>query len=291
MGKTPKAKGKSSKSEDAEEKEDDIDWHLAFFQAIQLELARYHNDLEYLYSQKLTQKPLEIDVVIIKKKKDVVIDNPLGKIFRGHNIVEFKSYQASLSVDAFYKVIAYTYFYKSLDTTVDIRDVTITFIVKMRPKKLFKHLENEQGFTIAEDESGIHTVSGYHLPVQIIETQKLSEENSVYLSGLSRNLGADKLKSIIEAVSEERNAKSDAYLQLILQANIAALEEVRAMGAKKLDEYLEEVGFTEMWIARGEERERAKWQKQLQEERAKWQTEVQELRSQVAELKAKHSNN
>ena len=154
MGKTPKRKGKASKSEIAQEKDDDIDWHLAFFQAIQLEFAPYHRDLEYQYSRKLTQKPLEIDIVIIKKKKDIVIDNPLGKIFRGHNLVEYKSYQASLSVEAFYKVIAYTYFYKSLDKAVDIKDVTITFIGKRRPKKLLKYLEEEQRFTVAEDESG-----------------------------------------------------------------------------------------------------------------------------------------
>jgi uncharacterized protein YqjF (DUF2071 family) len=236
----------------------------------------------------------------------------LGKIFRGHNLVEYKSYQASLSVEAFYKVIAYTYFYKSLDKTVDIKDVTITFIGKRRPKKLLKYLEEEQGFTVAEDESGIYTISGHHIPIQIIATRSLSEENSIYLSGLSRNLRADRLKSIIEAVSEEQNAKSDAYLYLILQANMAALEGVKAMGRRKFEEKLEELGYVskrKSEQALQEEstkwqEESARWQRQLQEESARWQRQLQEesakwqnianenaqLRLQVAELQTKQSS-
>ena len=116
---------------------------------------------------------------------------------------------------------------------------------------------------------------------------------------------ADRLKSIIEAVSEEQNAKSDAYLYLILQANTVALEEVKAMGRRKFEEKLEELGYVSKrkseqalqeesakWqeeSAKWQE-ESARWQRQLQEESARWQTENAQLRLQVAELQTKQSS-
>ena len=80
-----------------------IAWHPAFHEAVQLEFEPYWDYIEFVIEQQLTSEPLKIDVVIIKKKEGVVIDKTIGRIFRGYNIVEFKSHTDSLSIDDFYK--------------------------------------------------------------------------------------------------------------------------------------------------------------------------------------------
>ena len=51
-----------------------ISWHPAFIQAFQLELEDYLEVLTFESEHQLTTEPLKIDVLIIKKEKNVVID-------------------------------------------------------------------------------------------------------------------------------------------------------------------------------------------------------------------------
>jgi hypothetical protein len=68
-----------------------LQWHPAFFQAIQVELFDYRDYLEFTYEYHLTSEPLRIDLLIIKKKEDVVIHKNIARIFRTDNILEYKS--------------------------------------------------------------------------------------------------------------------------------------------------------------------------------------------------------
>lgn len=56
-----------------------------------LEFGENRKDLIYEKEYNLNTKPLEIDLLVIKKDSDVQIVNEIGKLFRGHNIVEYKS--------------------------------------------------------------------------------------------------------------------------------------------------------------------------------------------------------
>lgn len=48
-----------------------IQWHPGFVAAINLELAENRDDLIYEKEYNLNTKPLEIDLLVIKKDKDV----------------------------------------------------------------------------------------------------------------------------------------------------------------------------------------------------------------------------
>ena len=63
-------------------------WHPAFVQAIENELEESRNALTFEAEHQLTSEPLKIDVLIIKKKKNVVIKKNIGQIFRLYNVVE-----------------------------------------------------------------------------------------------------------------------------------------------------------------------------------------------------------
>ena len=86
------------------EKEKLLQWHAAFFAGIQIELE----EAEYLIFENehmLSTKPMQVDVLIIKKNSERAIQKNIGRIFRKYNIVEYKSPEDYLSVDDFYKEI------------------------------------------------------------------------------------------------------------------------------------------------------------------------------------------
>ena len=86
-----------------------LQWHPAFFAEIQIELQEDAEHLIFENEHQLGTKPKEIDVLIIKKDKGRVIRKNIGRIFRQHNIVEYKSPLDYLSIDDFYKVYGYTH--------------------------------------------------------------------------------------------------------------------------------------------------------------------------------------
>ncbi len=81
-------------------------WHPAFCSTVKLELIENKGDLDYENEYNLNSKPIQIDLLVIKKSKYVKSKNEIGKIFLGHNIMEYKSSQDSMNVDTFIKVIA-----------------------------------------------------------------------------------------------------------------------------------------------------------------------------------------
>jgi hypothetical protein len=68
-----------------------------------MELERYQDVLTFEPEYQLTDEPLKMDVLIIKKERDVVIDKNIGALFRKDNIVEYKSPDDYVSVEDFIK--------------------------------------------------------------------------------------------------------------------------------------------------------------------------------------------
>ena len=170
-----------------------LQWHPAFFAGIQIELEEEREKLIFENEHQLSTKPMEIDVLVIKKHSDVQIQKNIGRIFRGHNIVEYKSPEDSFSINDFYKVYGYACFYKSDTETVDaIRadDITITFVVKQFPREMLKKLQRTRNLQVVKFDEGIYHISGDIFPIQIIHTAKLSKENNFWLRNLTNDLKA-----------------------------------------------------------------------------------------------------
>ena len=114
-----------------EQKEQTIQWHPAFFAGIQIELGDEAKYFSFEAEHQLGTKPMEIDV-LVKKEKERRIRKNIGRIFRTHNVIEYKSPTDYLSVDDFYKVYGYACFYKSDVANVDsisIEDLTISVFI------------------------------------------------------------------------------------------------------------------------------------------------------------------
>lgn len=88
-------------------------WHPAFYAAVQVELEEEKELLTFTNEYQLGTKPREVDVLIIKKEADTPLHKNIGKIFRKYNLIEYKSPTDYLSMDDFYKGLAYVCLYKS----------------------------------------------------------------------------------------------------------------------------------------------------------------------------------
>ena len=150
-----------------------IQWHPGFVAAMDLELREYRDGLVFEKEYNLNTKPLEIDLLIIKKEASVRISNEIGRLFRGHNILEYKSPDDHLDIDTFFKTLAYANLYKSYGKTLDsikADDVTISIIREAKPAGLFQYFK-EHGYSISSPYRGIYYIEGpFPFPAQIVST-------------------------------------------------------------------------------------------------------------------------
>ena len=213
------------------EREIKIQWHPGFVAAIDLELSANRKDLIYEKEYNLNTKPLEIDLLVIKKEKDVQIENEIGRLFRGHNIMEYKSPEDQLNIDTFYKAGAYASLYKSYGETVDGRkadDITVSMVREARPDGLFRYFK-ENGIRMENPCPGIYYVlNGVLFPTQIIVTKELDGPEHTWLKSLSGRLKKQELKDLlkrIDGLTHDFDRKlADAILEVSIQANQEIVE-------------------------------------------------------------------
>jgi hypothetical protein len=232
--------------------QDRIAWHPAFVEALQMELKEYRDALEFHPEYQLTSEPLRIDCVVIKKTKDVVIKKNIAVIFREWNLLEYKSPDDHISITDYYKVYGYACLYASFNK-VPITSSTVSFIQSRYPQKLFDHLQHERKYTVVENSPGIYTVNGDVLPIQIIDSRRLSAEDNLWLRTLSNDLEYKAVMEIGREVSlQGEYARLGAFLDAIIRANTKAVEEAIEMDKKlTIDEVFERTGLAAKWEARG----------------------------------------
>lgn len=211
-----------------------LQWHPAFYAGIQIELADEAQYLSFENEHQLGTKPKEIDVLIIKKDPNVSIKKNIGRIFRKHNIIEYKSPEDYLSIDDFYKVYGYGCFYKSDVKNVNeikAKEITISFVTKRYPRKVIRHLEKEQHLQVHKWEKGIYYVYGGWFPIQFVVTSQLTKETNFWLHNLTNDL-----KKVEEAeilLKKYKNYQDDnlhqSVMNIIVQANKEVFMEARGM--------------------------------------------------------------
>ncbi|MDR2922218.1 MAG: hypothetical protein LBU85_02605 [Treponema sp.] len=236
-----------------------IAWHPAFVEALQMELEAYKDVLEFHAEFQLTSEPLRIDCVIIKKVKDVVIKKNIAVIFREWNLLEYKSPDDYVSIEDFYKVYGYACLYASFKR-IPVTSLTVTFVESHYPAGLIDHLRKTRGYTVEKTGPGIYNVTGDILPIQLIDSRQLTEDENLWLKNLSNRLDYLKIRRISsEAYRHGKVAQLLAYLQVIARANTEAVKEAIKMTDKlTIEQVFEEVGWTAKWEARGEARGEAK---------------------------------
>ena len=212
----------------------EIQWHPGFYGAAELELLANREALEFQREYNLSKKPLQIDLLIIKKLADVQIENEIGRIFKKYNILEYKSPDDGLTIDDYYKTIGYACFYKGLSDRVNqvpADELTLSIFRETYPRELFKALK-KSGCTIKEQFPGIYYILGNVLfDTQLVVTGRLSRETHSSLRILSRNADAEDVRTFLTKAKQLNSPgnrhNADAILQASIHANKRLYYEVR----------------------------------------------------------------
>jgi hypothetical protein len=234
-------------------------WHIAFYDAIRLELLDYRDVLDFDIEHQLTREPLRIDTVVIKKKDDVIIDKHIAAIFKKWNVIEYKSPEDSLSIADFHKGMAYAHLYCTPPERGTMDDLTVSFVISREPRELKNYLREVCHYTLTESWPGITVVAGGMMAIQIIERKKLSADESFWLAMLCRGLSYESRQAVIAKVETvPEGAPVDAYMYILIQANGPMAKELGMTGEVIMEQELMRRGVVAKWESRGEVRGEAK---------------------------------
>lgn len=238
-------------SEKAEQFVPRTEWHPAFVQAIQREFDENQNVLTFETELPLTDMPLKIDMLVIKKNKNIKIKKNIGQIFRTYNVIEYKSPGDYISIEDYDKTHAYSRFYAA-GYGVRTREMSVTLVSTRKPENLLNYLESETRYIIINNQEGIYVIEGDTSPTQIIVSKELPEQANFWLKNLNSNLATEKLNYVIDvAKGLGKNALLGAYLDVIIKANPIAFQELIKMGTD-IDKILKEAGYIDRWQAEGQ---------------------------------------
>jgi len=211
------------------ETRDKIYWHEAFFEALQLELYEYKNILQFINEHPLSKEALLMDMLIVKKEKGVKIEKNIGRIFRERNVVEFKSESESFSIWDYYKVMGYVLLYASFQN-VPLSDLTLTISLTIYPREVMKYFENERNFTIRDMGGGVYYIDDDVVPIQILESKRMTNEENIFLRNLRSNIPINDMSKTIESYKKIKPLdKRAVYLDRLLSANTLIYEEAKKM--------------------------------------------------------------
>ena len=163
-------------------------------------------------------------------------------------------------MEDFYKVYAYACLYASIEK-VPVTSLTISFVGSRKPGKLLSHLKNTRGYKVEECSPGIYNVTGDIMPIQVIDSRRLSADENLWLRDLRNGLDVYEIAAFLEEASRQgKAARIGTYMDVIIRANNDSTLEVRNMRKTQLSpaELFEKAGWTAEWEAMGEIRGEAR---------------------------------
>lgn len=223
-----------------------LQWHVGFCAAMRTELEKYAENLEVISEYNLTKKPLQLDLLIVRKRggPEYANNGPerggnpgiLGRLLSEHTLFEYKGPGDSLEIDDFYKVMAYAGLYKYMakDTNRILPEqISVVFVVTQKPVNLLKHLEKYYKIKERELQKHVFILEG---PVlfrsYLVIAGKGSDGNQDFpwLNALTGNLTEkDKgfVRKMLDVYGEQKDSDREAVMDLFLRANEQIVNEIK----------------------------------------------------------------
>ena len=218
-----------------------IQWHPGFYAGLEFELRDYRDVLDFKREYLLSKESTRMDMLVIKKRSDIDIKTVFGRIFKKHNVIEYKSPVDELSIDDLYKTIGYACMYKGYGNVVDeieSTDMTISLFRHSYPAKLMKRLET-LGAKVESPYPGVYYVSGIiNIPLQIVVVGILDKDECNALRILTTDAKESDVKRFISifqnATIQADKHNIDAILQVSVQGLISLQELIDWLNQDKL---------------------------------------------------------
>ena len=266
-------------------------YHPAFCSATELEFRKCGKLFTFEREFLLNTMPNRIDLLIVRKKTEAVVDNEIGAIFENYNIFEYKSPDDRLGKSAFYITNAYANLLVGYNRgPLCLNEITVTFIRYGKPKKLFDFL-CENGFTIDEHCDGVyHVRKPGEMNRQIIVIRELSEKHR-WLKALKCELSLEEASALLSEtaeMSEEDFVRAISVLDLSDSFTRRVEKEEVNMGIlmDRYNEYQRKMRKIEKQLKRKEEQLQSK-DEQLQSKDEQLQSKEEQLQSKDEQLQSK----
>lgn len=161
--------------------------NIAFCDTLKIELSGKGTNTGFNPSDCMYMKPVAAFLLAVIKSPDIQIQNDIGKIFRGHNIIDYTYFDKMLDTGHLYKTIAYTSLYKASgfeDNCIKADDVTITIASRDMPQQLFDDL-SESGITPEKTGKGIYQIKNMMpFSIQVIVHPEMGKTEQRWLKSL-----------------------------------------------------------------------------------------------------------
>ncbi len=251
---------------DAERQEPTL-YHYAALDTFSFRLLQYlkNDDITLIGEYELYKQPMVVDMLVIKKNCDIELDPGWAKIFRPHNIIEYKSPADNPpTLAVFNKLIGYAYTYAAKEE-VKISDMTATLVCTKKPEKLFETLKKDFGYNILQKEDEIYyIIQKGAAPEKALAIQTVTQKSELLLQALDKGpldeATADEIARFLAAVGGEVlrerlgfwfRAISPENFNIIVERtknmeSIGTLDEQREEFLELVDELHEK--FKRMWL-------------------------------------------
>ena len=210
------------------------DWHKAFEALLRIETHKYGDRVQIKTEHLLGEEPPRADFVLLIDEDGLLAGKGIFKIFRKHNVCEYKNPHDALNERTIRKGCGYVNLYIGTaehEGDIPSDQVTLSIFRATRPDKLFRELE-AKGQLQADSIHGIYHVTGMmDLPFQIVITDELEgPEYAAYRALTDHARGAD-VEQIIRQSTQEADSSMQAHyralLALVARKNPNTIEDLR----------------------------------------------------------------
>lgn len=114
---------------------------------------------------------------------------------------------------------------------IDPEELTITFACSRYPREMLNHLLKVRGIHVESQDKGIYYLTGDAIPIQLLLTRELTQEENFWLKNLRMDLKAGReIQTIVARYEQNRHSKDyAAVMDLITRANWIEMEVERKM--------------------------------------------------------------
>ena len=210
------------------------DWHAGFEALLRIETYKYGSRIRMRTEEVLGEEPPRADYVIIIEDEETEFDKEIFRIFRKHNICEYKNPHDSLNERVLRKICGYANLYIGVaehEGDIPSDQVTISVFRAVKNPRLFRSLEKAGNLT-KDDIPGIYHITGItDLPFQIVITSELEGVEYAAYRALTNKAHEADIEQVIEAGGNaENNRVREHYrvlLKLVIEKNPGVIETIR----------------------------------------------------------------
>ena len=187
------------------------DWHREFERIIRQDARPYGRDVDIRIEEELGIDPPRVDYLILDDKKRLMSHTKaIYRIFRQHNIVEYKNPHDSLNMRVISKIIGYGNFYIGLAEHEGDRprnEVTLSLYRDKANKELFDEMM-ANGKLVKTDVPGIYNVQKLtELPFQIVIGNELEGDEHAEFRLLTDHAKEEDAKIVAEKLEKSTDSR------------------------------------------------------------------------------------